>query len=37
VTTFATLFIEQAQLQDDKELPKGKEDIVLTDTQCKPN
>jgi hypothetical protein len=39
VATFATLFIEQARAQDALDKKKtdiGKDDIVVTDTQCKP-
>jgi hypothetical protein len=38
VVTFATLFIQEAQAQADQDKKKsdfGKDDIVLTDTQCK--
>ncbi|MCG2594821.1 YDG domain-containing protein [Ramlibacter sp. XY19] len=39
VATFATLFVEQAKAQDTLDKKKtdiGKDDIVVTDTQCKP-
>ena len=36
VVTFAQLFVEMADLQDDKKDNKGKDDIVITNTACKP-
>ncbi|TWO69684.1 filamentous hemagglutinin N-terminal domain-containing protein [Caenimonas sedimenti] len=38
VVTFAKLFVEEAKTQDEKDDKKtvGKDDIVLTDSQCKP-
>jgi hypothetical protein len=39
VVTFSTLFIKEAKAQDEldkKKTDMGKDDIVVTDTQCKP-
>ena len=36
VVTFAQLFVDMANTQDDKKDNKGKDDIVITDTACKP-
>jgi hypothetical protein len=35
VVTFAQLFVKESRVQEDKE-NKGKDDIVITDTACKP-
>ena len=40
VVTFAKLFVQEATKQEDddkkKKDPNGKDDIVVTGTQCKP-
>jgi hypothetical protein len=38
VVTFAQLFVQEAKTQDedDDEKTIGKDDIVITDTQCGP-
>jgi hypothetical protein len=38
VVTFAQLFVQEAQQQDDKQDgPAGKDDIVISDNACKPS
>jgi hypothetical protein len=39
VVTFAQLFVQEAQRQEDdkKDGPSGKDDIVFSDNACKPS
>jgi hypothetical protein len=37
VVTMAQLFVQQAQAQEPGKQPLGRDDIVVTDTQCRPN
>jgi hypothetical protein len=36
VTTFAQLFVQMSDQQDNDDTRIGKDDIVITDTACKP-